>query len=131
MTNQEKDKYNKMLRERTLMMAVEVYGLFQSKKLTPITRPIINQIIRSSSSVAANVSAASRARSDAEFFSKICIVTEECDETHFWLEYLRRINLVSSDEIKTCIDEVDQLVRIFNSIKKKMKDRINANEKIE
>jgi len=131
MTNQEKDIYNKMLRERTMTMAVDVYGLLQAKKVTPITRPIINQIIRSSSSVAANICAASRARSDAEFFSKICIVTEECDETLFWLEYLRRINLVSGDEIKTCIDEVDQLVRIFNSIKKKMKNRINANEKME
>jgi len=49
----------------------------------------VNQIIRSSSSVAANFRAATRARSDAAFYAKICIVVEECDETLFWLDYLK------------------------------------------
>jgi four helix bundle protein len=44
---------------------------------------MIQQISRNSSSVAANWRAAIRARSDAEFYSKICIVAEESDETHF------------------------------------------------
>jgi four helix bundle protein len=130
MTIPEKDRYNELLRERTLSMAVNVNTLFQSKNISQTTRPFVNQIIRSSSSVAANFRAATRARSNAEFFSKICIVTEECDETHFWLDYLKRINLVSYDEIKNNQDEVGQLVRIFNSIKKKMKDKIEANDKI-
>ncbi len=124
MTNSEKDRYNQMLRERTMKMAININGLFQSKKLTFLTNPTVSQIIRSSSSVAANFSAATRARSNAEFFSKICIVTEECDETLFWLEYLLRINMLSTDEIKNIHDEVDQLVRIFNSIKRKMKEKI-------
>ena len=127
MTIQEKDKFNGMIRDRTLTIAVNVYSLFQSKTFNQLTRPMINQVIRSSSSVAANTSAATRARSNAEFFSKICIVTEECDETYFWLEYLRRINIFTNDEIKTIQDEVGQLVRIFNSIKIKMKGKIDAN----
>jgi four helix bundle protein len=130
MTNTEKDKYNELLRERTISMAITVYTLIQSKKLDRNTRPIGVQIIRSSSSVAANFRAATRARSNAEFFSKICIVTEECDETNFWLDYLKRINLFTYDEIENLLNEVDQLVRIFNSIKKKMKDKMNPNDKI-
>ena len=126
MTNLEKDRYNGLLRERTLVMAVNVYNLFQSKNVSPITMPVIRQIIRSSSSVAANYHAATRARSDAEFLSKICIVNEECDETDFWLNYLKRINFLSADESRIIQDEVNQLVRIFCTIKMKMKNKIRG-----
>jgi four helix bundle protein len=56
--------------------------------------------LRSSSSVAANWRVATRARSDAEFYSKICIVAEECDETQFWFEYLNQISVVTDQESK-------------------------------
>jgi four helix bundle protein len=65
-----------------------------------------------------------RARSDAEYYSKICIVVEECDETEFWLEYLTRTGLFAQREIGEIILEVNQLVRLFNSIKTKMKARV-------
>jgi len=67
--------------------------LFQLDVFT-ITSPIVKQVIRSSSSVASNYRVATRSRSDAEFYPKICIVLEEIDETQFWLDYLARVNLV-------------------------------------
>jgi four helix bundle protein len=126
MENQNKENFNELLRERTMAMAVMVYNLMQSKKILQINRPMIHQLIRSSSSVAANCRAATRARSDAEFFSKICIVVEECDETQFWLDYLIRIGVLTESEISKLKDEVEQLVKIFTSIKKKLKDKANG-----
>jgi four helix bundle protein len=107
-------------------MAVGVHGLFQSKKVIQINRTMIHQLIRSSSSVAANCRAATRARSNAEFYSKTCIVVEECDETQFWFDYLIRIDLLTDSETETLRNEVDQLVKIFTAIKKKMKDKTNV-----
>ena len=121
MENQDKSKFNDHLRERTIQMAAILYWLLKDKKVSWIIRPGVNQIIRSSSSVAANFRAATRARSEAEFYAKICIVVEECDETLFWLDYLIRINLLDVAKTKEIYSEVEQLVRLFNAIKSKMK----------
>ena len=130
MENQNKSKFNDDLRERTIQMAATLYWLLKDRKVSWIIRPGVNQIIRSSSSVAANFRAASRARSDAEFYAKICIVVEECDETLFWLEYLIRINLFEIDKTKEIYSEVEQLARLFNAIKSKMKIKIGGVQKM-
>ena len=124
--NHDKSKFNDHLRERTIQVATTVYWLLKDKKVSWIIRSGVNQIIRSSSSVAANFQAATRARSDAEFYAKICIVVEECDETLFWLEYLIRINLPDVDITKEIYSEVEQLVRLFDAIKPKMKIKIGV-----
>ncbi len=126
MENQDKNQFNEKLRERTLIMAVKVHQLFQSKKISVLNLPTVNQVFKSSSSVAANTRAATRARSAAEFYAKICIVVEECDETQFWLDFLIRIGVLSPGETTELREEVEQLVKIFTSIKKKMKEKINA-----
>ena len=117
-------QFNEQIRERTLKMSVEVHKVLVKKQVSAITRPIVNQIIRSSSSVAANYRAATRSRSDSEFFSKICIVVEESDETQFWLDYLTRIGLFTTSEVSALKSEIDELVRLFTTIKKKMKDKL-------
>ena len=126
MENQNKSTFNGHLRERTIQMAATLYWLLKDRKVSWIIRPGVNQIIRSSSSVAANFRSATRARSDAEFYAKICIVVEECDETLFWLDYLIRINLPDVDKTKEIYSEVEQLVRLFNAIKTKMKIKIGG-----
>ncbi len=80
------DHFNDLLRKRTLKMAAGVRNLLVSVKFNAIDRPCVLQLTRSASSVAANYRAATRGRSDAEYFSKICIVVQEADETLFWLE---------------------------------------------
>ena len=68
-------------------------------------RSIYKQLIRSSTSVAANFHAAIRARSQAEYYSKICIVVEECDETYFWLDWLMDGNFVDRSIIEPYLKE--------------------------
>jgi four helix bundle protein len=120
-----KGEFNEEIRERTISMAVDVHQLLVGTTVSPITRPIVNQIIRSSASVASNYRAATRSRSDAEFFSKICIVVEEVDETQFWLDYLARINILSKNGNMKLFREVEELVKLFTSIKSKMKEKLN------
>jgi len=126
----DKVKFNDHLRERTIQMAATLYWLLKDKKVSWIIRPGVNQIIRSSTSVAANFRAATRARSDAEFYAKICIVVEECDETLFWLDYLIRIKLLDVAKTQEFYSEVEQLVRLFNAIKSKMKIKVKGGQKM-
>jgi len=104
-----------------MQMAVQLCVALKNKKISPVMRSAINQLIRSSSSVAANFRAATRARSDAEFYAKICIVTEESDETLFWFDYLTSAALLGQDEIREIRTEVDKLTRLLGTIKSKMR----------
>jgi four helix bundle protein len=77
MENPKKGHFNDHLRERTISLSIKVYSLVQDKKLTGLVRPIVNQVIRSSSSVAANYRAAIRARSDNEVLLRILTATKK------------------------------------------------------
>ena len=124
MENPKKGHFNDHLRERTISLSIRVYNLVQDKRLTVLVRPIVNQVIRSSSSVAANYRAATRARSDNEFYAKICIVVGECDEKMFWVEYLVRTGLLTREETAEIQKENEALLRIFTTTKKTMKDKL-------
>lgn len=121
--------FNEQLRGRTMKMAGDVRKILLGTDICPVDRPVINQLIRSSSSVAANYRAATRGRSDAEFYAKICIVTEESDETLFWMEYLIMVGVLDRSAVKSLLDEVDQLVRLFVTIKRKMGDKVKKGAK--
>lgn len=76
------------------------------------------QIVRSVTSVAANYRAACRARSGADFISKIAIVEEEADETLFWFELATEIGLITSEQSAKLSDEANQLTAIFSASRK-------------
>ena len=73
--------------------------------------------------MAANFRAATRSRSQAEYYSKICIAVEECDETQFWFEILKGAKLVNSTEIEQLHNEVTELLKILTATKKKLKQK--------
>jgi four helix bundle protein len=79
------------LKNRTKKFALDVIGLCAGLPHLPETRHAIDQLIRSSSSVAANYRSACRGKSKADFIAKLGIVEEEADESGFWLEMLRDV----------------------------------------
>ena len=76
-------------------------------------RTISRQLLRSATSVAANYRAVCRARSSADFTSKLGLVLEGADETLFWLELLVDAGLVRRDQIELTLNQANQLVSIF------------------
>jgi four helix bundle protein len=85
------------------------------------------QLLRSATSVASNYRAAGRARSPAEFVSKIGIVVEEADESQFWLECLSENGIVRSELLADLLGESDQLVRIFSASQQTAKNSSSKN----
>jgi len=65
--------------------------------------------------MAANYRAAGRARSKAEFISKLGIVVEEADETVFWLEFLADTGIVKPAKLHELLSEANQLLLIFSA----------------
>ena len=71
------------------------------------------QLVRSSSSSAANYRAVRRARNQNEFFAKLSIVVEELDESLFWLEMLIFTEILSENRLSNLIDEGYQLLKML------------------
>jgi four helix bundle protein len=84
----------KQLQDRTKAFAVRIIKSFANLPKDEATRIIGRQFLRSGTSLAANYRSACRARSAADFISKISVVTEEADETLFWFELLSEAELV-------------------------------------
>jgi len=103
------------LKERTKKMAIDVFRLVAPIPHGREADVVVKQIVRSSSSVAANYRAACKARSKADFINKIGIVEEESDETAFWLDYLVDLELVDSKKAAPLVDEIKELVAIFTA----------------
>ena len=85
---------------------------------TILGRHIQGQLIRSSTSVAANYRAACIAQTKAGFISKLSIVIEESDESNFWLEFIIDEGLLTKNKVKPLLQESEELTAIFFSSRK-------------
>jgi|SRR5436189_5791002 len=103
------------LQDRTKKFALRIIGAFSRLPKTDEARVIGRQFLRSGTSVAANYRAACRARSTADFISKISIVVEEADETLFWLELVTEAKLVQPKIVESLVTECEELVKIFSA----------------
>ncbi|MEO6149841.1 MAG: four helix bundle protein [Mucilaginibacter sp.] len=113
------------LKQRTKKFAVSI---IKFAELLPNSRPLnvlINQLLRSSSSVGANYRSACRGKSIADFINKIVICEEEADESIYWLELIEESGLFVSDQTPSLKKEANELTAIFTAIGKTAK----ANQK--
>lgn len=83
-------------------------------------RHLRGQLIRASTSVAANYRAACVAQSKATFVAKFSIAIEESDESEFWLEFIEDENLFSAEKLAPLRQEANELTSIFISARKTM-----------
>lgn len=104
--------------DRTKYFALRIMNLVGALPRTVQGRAIANQLMRSGTSVAANYRAACRARSKAEFISKLGTVEEEADESSFWLELIIEGNLLSENKVRSLLTEAGELTAITASSKK-------------
>jgi len=103
------------LQQRTKGFALRVLKLIEQLPNTIGGRVLANQVARSATSVGANYRAACRARSRAEFASKLGTVAEEADESLYWLELIRDGNFVAEKKLASLVSEADELTAIFTA----------------
>jgi len=111
------------LKRRTKEFGLRVIKLVEQLPRSKTADVIGQQLLRSATSVGANYRAACRARSQADFVSKICVVEEEADESAYWLELLEAAKIVSEAEISSLLKEADELTAIFVASGKTAKGR--------
>jgi four helix bundle protein len=84
-----------------------------------VSRTLAHQLLRSGSSVGANVEEGHGSQSRADFVSKYSIACKEARETHYWLRLLAASNVAPAGRLSPLIDEANQLVAILTTIVKK------------
>ena len=105
----------KQLQNRTKQLAIRIIKAFARLPKDEAARVIGRQFLRSGTSLAANYRAACRARSAADFISKISVVSEEADETLFWLELLIESELITMKTVEPVMSECEKLLKIFSA----------------
>ncbi|TAG10632.1 MAG: four helix bundle protein [Verrucomicrobia bacterium] len=116
------EKEPQELRERTKVFGLRIVRMFVALPKTEEARVLGKQVLRSGTSVGANYREAYRARSKAEFISKVGDCLKELDETAYWLELLTESGIVTPTKLASLQDETNQLLAIFTTISKKTKD---------
>ena len=110
------------LRTRSKAFASEIVRLFvRLPRARDEVRILGRQMLRAGTSVASHVREASRARSDAEFCSKIGVLLQEADETQLWLELLAEDCGINDPAISACHSEAEELISIFVTIVSKVR----------
>ncbi len=109
------------LRARTKTFALRIIRLYVSLPKTTEAQVLGKQVLRSGTSVGAHYREAQRAKSNADFISKIEGALQELDETAYWLELLVEAKIVPEDKLTPLRKETDELIAIFVTIVSKMK----------
>ena len=108
------------IRERTFTFALRLIKLCQTLDVASgVQRTLSKQLLRSGTSIGANVEEAHGSQSKADFTAKLSIACKEARETHYWLRLLTASELVPEKRIHNLTDEANQLIAILTAIVKK------------
>jgi four helix bundle protein len=116
----EKIAYREELKARLRRFALNLIELSKQTSFNSESKVLMNQLLRSGTSVYANYRAACRARSKAEFFSKLSIVVEEADETEMWLDLVITSKVNESDLAKNLYTESLEILKIMSKARKSL-----------
>jgi four helix bundle protein len=106
------------LTKRTKKFAHRCVKLTMALPETALGKHLRGQVIRCSTSVAANYRATCLSQSKASFIAKLSIVLEEADESAFWLEFIIDEKLLKKNQVEPLLKEAEELTAIFASSRK-------------
>ena len=110
------------LGQRTFEFAVRVVNLCRTLNKSPgVSRILAGQLLRSGTSIGANVEEGQASQSKADFVYKYSIACKEARETHYWLRLLVAADIMPKDQPADLMDEANQLIAILTTIIKKTK----------
>lgn len=112
-------QFKRDLPDRTFEFARRIVKLCRELDQKPgVSRTMANQLLRSGTSVGANVEEGQAAQSRADFLNKLSIACKEARETHYWLRLLAATEIVGENRLNGLLDEANQITAILTAITK-------------
>ncbi|MBU1635101.1 four helix bundle protein [bacterium] len=116
-------KKNNVIQDKSYSFALRIVKLYQFLVNERKEFVLSKQILRSGTSIGANVEEAIGGQSEKDFKSKMTIAYKEARETHYWLRLLRDSDYLSKENTKIILSDCDEILKILGSIIKTMKIR--------
>jgi len=116
-----------IIKTKTYNFAIRIVGLY--KYLTREKKEYIlsKQILKSGTSIGANVEEADGGQSKKDFFAKISIAYKESKETHYWLRILRDTNFITKHQAEYLLKDLEEILKIITKIQITTKKNIKIN----
>lgn len=128
--NNQRITFAEAFKSRTKKFVVDNIKFYRTLPKTEEAKITGRQLLRSSSSVGANYRAACRARSKAEFHSKLSTVVEEADGSVFWMEIMIEAEIVKPLELNYLSAEANQILKITSASRKTVSSKKIVNNSI-
>jgi four helix bundle protein len=111
------------IKERTFSFSLKIIDLFQQMSSTNVNIVLGKQVLRSGTSIGANVEEATAAVSKNDFAHKMNIALKEARETHYWLRLIRSAQTQKNEECTSIINEAEELKKILGAIVSKARGK--------
>ncbi|MBR5710097.1 MAG: four helix bundle protein [Thermoguttaceae bacterium] len=114
--------YNNIIVDKSKAFALKFIRLYEYLNSYKREYVLSKQILRSGTSIGANVKEATRAQSKPDFYSKMNIALKEASETEYWLELFHESGYLDSNAFMSIYQDCQELIRLLVSITKSQKD---------
>jgi len=105
--------------------AIEIIKLFRFLTDSKNEFILSKQLLRSGTSIGANIAESEYASSDKDFLNKLYVALKECNETIYWLELLKETGYIEKDQFQTAFFQCSEIKRILASSTKTIKEKLN------
>ena len=109
--------------DKSMDFAVRIVGLYRHLTVERHESVMAKQVLRSGTSIGANVREANSAQSKPDFIAKMSVALKECDETGYWLELLMRTGFISQVEYRSVDSDCRELFALLTAILKTAKNQ--------
>jgi four helix bundle protein len=117
---------NNIVQEKSYQFAIKIVNLYKylcdEKKEFVLSK----QLLRSGTSIGANIEEAIGGQSEKDFFAKLTIAYKETRETHYWIRLLTDSDYLTKEQSESILTDVEELLIIIGSIQKTMKDKLKS-----
>lgn len=112
---------NNIVFEKSKDFAIRIVGLYGHLNENKNEYVMSKQVLRSGTSIGANIAEAEYGISKKDFLAKMYIALKECSETKYWLEILYSTGYLTETEYNSIIDDCDELLKLLTAITKTAK----------
>lgn len=120
------EKKPNVVRDKSFAFAVRIVNLYKHLCFDKKEFVLSKQLLRSGTSVGANIREAVNAESKKDFIHKLAIAQKECDESIYWLELLKETKYIDVNEFESLENEATELLKIIKSIIITTKNKMNS-----
>jgi len=117
------ESYGNPVLEKSFRFGVRIVKYYSSKINTNYHyKDLFRQLLRSGTSIGANISEAQEAASKKDFINKLSIALKESRETEYWLKLFKELSIIEDLEFNNLYNDCQELIRLLVSILKKLRE---------